>query len=183
MADLRAQIHELRCRNVDGRYFVPNRALREVITEQAVLTAVEACGILPGRQEDIVKRVPQSGRRLFAILTLLNRQILILKFIENDQLIPRPLDSSLPFSLSTLQEMLTRADADDFFEKQWEFTVPILRSSRRGHRILNDYTIFPFMQSILLGEGGFGEVFELEVHPDHGAFVGMPPNQVRIVQI
>ena len=54
---------------------MPNGALQEVITEQAVLTAVEACGILPGRQEDIVKRVPQGGRRLFAILTLLNRQI------------------------------------------------------------------------------------------------------------
>ncbi|KAL8723337.1 MAG: hypothetical protein Q9181_007303 [Wetmoreana brouardii] len=180
MADLRAQIHGLRRQNVKSLYFVPDGTLKRVITEPAVLSAIEACEISPGRRDEIVERVTHGGRRLFATLTLINRPVLILKFIENDQLIPRGLDSSLPFSLPTLQDILPTADADDFFEKQWEFTAPVL-SRCQGHRILNEHTRFPFMDSTLLEEGGFGKVFEVEVHPDHGDFVGMPPNQVKII--
>ncbi|KAL9586986.1 MAG: hypothetical protein Q9203_003670 [Teloschistes exilis] len=123
----------------------------------------------------------QGGQWVFAILTIHPMQSSIVKFIENDQLLHRQLDASLPFALPVLKSILSPVDADLFFEKQWEFTPPIF-FSRQGHRILHEDTRFPFTESSRLGGGAFGEVFEEEVHPDHADFVDMPQSPIKVIR-
>ncbi|KAL8666354.1 MAG: hypothetical protein Q9202_001625 [Teloschistes flavicans] len=181
MADLRARIQQLRRENAQLQYFVPDGALKKVMTVEAVTAAVHACGVSVWNRKEVIERIMQGGQRVFAILTIYYIQRSIIKFIENDQLLHRKLDASLPFTLPDLKSMLSPVDAKDFFEKQWEFTVPIL-SSRQGHRVLHKYTRFPFTESKPLNEGGFAKIFEEEVHPDHADFVDMPQSPIKVIR-
>lgn len=150
------------------------------MTTEAVSASIHNCDLTPLERDEAVQLIMHGGQRLFAILTTIHIQASIKKFIEAEPLLRRELDSSLPFSESTLGKILPATEAQDFYEKQWEFAAPIL-GNRKGHRVLHEDTIFPFVRSTKRVEGGFAYVFGVEIHPSHGQFTG-PVKWVRASQ-
>ena len=177
MDGLRAQIQSLRQKNEDSKYFMPAGALNDLLKHRPIKNALKECGVEVNRIDEVTELIVRGGRRTFAILLAIYRQATIMKFVEGDQFQTNILDSKLPRSLSDLQSILPATDVGEFFERQWEFTAPVFPRGR-GHRLLHHDTIFPFMASQQRGEGGFGRVFEVELHPAHGSSLGVSPGKV-----
>lgn len=169
MAQLRKQIQSLRCKvDNEDRFFVPHQSLYKLMTREKVLDVVKGCGEIPCyRLDETVEKIIKGGRRIFAILVLLKgEEKLISRFIEHDHFQHSPLDVKLPFSEDTLKSIIPDEIVSDFYEKQWEFVAPIF-SRNVVHRSLHEDIRLPFVQNKKIGEGGFGVVYEIELHPDH----------------
>jgi hypothetical protein len=126
--------------------------------------------------DEVVDKVYFGGRRIFAILVVLNGQEKeILRFIEHDHYQDSPLDHRLPFAIGDL-EIIAPDIAIDFYEKQWEFAAPVFT---RGvdHRLLDIRTALPFEENTKIGDGGFGEVFRISLYPGHQDISLISPNK------
>lgn len=178
MASLRERIQSVRRRNIDSKWFIPAGTVNDVLSLEEVKNELKEIGVPAYRQKEIAGLITQGGRRTFATLVLIRRQNLIMRFVESDQLLNVPLDSRLPFGMATLESLLPSADRVDFFERQWELTSPIF-GLRQGHRQLDDDTILPFLETRPIGEGGFGFVAEVRLHPRHGRSTTSSFEQVR----
>ena len=165
---LQERIESLRCANAEGRYFVPAGALEKVLTIDAVQFAVRECGIAlyEYHQQHITSMILKGGRKVFAILTMLDEQTLISKFLQNDKFEWTKLDSNLPYAHSALELIMSRTRAWKFHEIQWEFIAPVFK---RGmpHYTLSDDVILPFVDEQIVGVGPFSTARALTIHPDH----------------
>lgn len=170
MESLRRTILSLRRESSDPRSpFVPEGSLDKIITTAAIKAALREAGAHLHREPENIELIRQGGKKTFAILvTMYNPKAdLIVNFIEKQQLQKSGLDSKLPYgSKSDLEKVLPKSAAVDFFEKQWDYTVPIFRR-RAGHRCLYDQTIFPFLESTLHGKGSFGDIYREQLHGSH----------------
>ena len=183
MPGLREKIQSLRLRNIDSKYFIPDGSLELVLTNEAVQEAVMECNLKEYRRSEIASSIVQGGRKTFAILIMIRQAPLILEFVEQDQFQESWLDSRLPLSLPALESILSHTDAIDFDDKQWEFVSPVFSLSK-GHRHLDDNTILPFCgKPRQRGDGGFGLVSEIDVHPNHVPFAKVNDNKVRLVHM
>jgi hypothetical protein len=107
---------------------------------------------------------------VFSILVLIGHPTYITQFIERDQLQQDQLDHKLPFDLEKLTKMMKKVHADLFHERQWEFTAPVLEPFVL-RRYLADDIILPFIgQPKSIGRGGFGDVYQVYIDPDHQRF-------------
>ncbi|KAL8840331.1 MAG: hypothetical protein Q9170_001346 [Blastenia crenularia] len=168
MAPLKEELQNLRCESSDPRSsFVPEGALDTTITVEKIKSALRDVKVRPDRVKETLDLIVRGGKKTFAILVSIYRTERIVDFIEIDQLQGCSIDSKLPYSSRTdLERILPKADAADFFEKQWEFTAPIFKR-QAGHRCLHERTIFPFLESSIQGEGNFGYIFKIGIHPCH----------------
>ena len=167
MAGLRERIQSLRLRNIDSKNFVPAGSLNSILSNDVVAQAVKECNFPKYRQSEVASWIVQGGRRTFAILIMIRQEFLMLNFVEKDQLQDAWADSKLPFSRLALEKILPTESAIDFFDNQWEFVSPIFSPSK-GHRHLDDHIILPFFDNLRQrGDGGFGLVSEIDVHPKH----------------
>ncbi|KAL8658444.1 MAG: hypothetical protein Q9202_007561 [Teloschistes flavicans] len=168
MATLKEEIQNLRCESSDHRSsFVPEGALDTIITVDKIKSALRDAKIRPDRVKEILGLIVRGGKKTFAILVSIYRIEDIVDFIEFDQLQEYSIDAKLPYSSRIdLEKIIPRADAAEFYEKQWEFTAPIFRR-RAGHRCLHERTVFPFVESSIQGEGNFGNIYKIGVHPCH----------------
>lgn len=136
-------------------------------------------GIMSYHVDELVETVFRGARRIFAILVLLKgEEKLISDFVRSDGFQLSALDSKLPFSKETLSEIVSTDTVDDFYSVQWEFVAPIFS---RGilHRVLDPRTRLPFLFHRDTGkEGGFGHIYELEIHPENHRFTVIPGNSV-----
>jgi hypothetical protein len=168
MVTLRAQIQGLRCPVAkEAKSFVPHQDLYRLLTKSVIREALsKGASTRWYNLDQVVDIIHSGGRRIFAILTVLNGQEQqILRFIEHDHFQGSPLDHKLPFSRTALSAIVPDI-AIDFYEKQWEFSAPVLA---RGidHRLLDDFTALPFTENRKIDEGGFGEVFKIILHESH----------------
>ena len=181
MASLRDSIQSLRCQSAEPRlYFVPAGALNQVLTIENVRSAYRHSKIQPHREKEVVDLIIHGGRRTFAILITIYKSDRIIAFIEKDELQRAKIDAKLPFSVTYLKTVLSEHEANDFFDKQWEFTAPVF-IRRAGHRLLSERTIFPFLplsSKEKPREGYFGTVFKVKVHQGHGRCFGVHNNLV-----
>ena len=123
--------------------------------------------------------IKDGGKKTFAILVTIYKADRIVFFIENEQLQTIELDAKLPFSSKAeLERILSRADAADFLDRQWEFIAPVFRR-HAGQRCLHERTIFPFLKSSEHGRGSFGNIYISELHHSHGVGLGIPQRHVR----
>jgi hypothetical protein len=173
MTELRQRIKALRRENVQRRKFVPQLALRRIMTAEAVRSELAAAGVALHHQEEIAEKVVQSGVNIFAILILIGQAIDILKFIGNDEL----RDERLPFDIRALTDEILLPNADDFEEKQWEFMVPVFH---RGtlNRSFKDKIILPFTSKAAEGQGAFGSVYRLQLDENHQQLDANFPREV-----
>jgi len=170
MSSLKKQIEALRCKtDSKSKFFVPHQRLYELMTRSVIRNALQEKGELPWYSLDgVVDKIMTGARRVFAILVMLNgEEKEILRFIEHDHFQGSPLDHKLPLSRASLDIMVPQI-AGSFYEKQWEFSAPVF-SKDIDHRLLDEFAVLPFIKDTKIDEGGFGEVFEITLHPGHQA--------------
>lgn len=128
----------------------------------AVHHAIKASQIEPYYQQEVTNKIMKSGRKIFAILVLIDEPRLVANFIEVDLL----QDQRLPFSTQLLRQHLEPSHACDFFEKQWEVLAPEFSRSTLS-RVIQPQAALPFALDVRIGEGSFGTVFEIALDTDH----------------
>ncbi|MCJ1396370.1 hypothetical protein MMC18_009260 [Xylographa bjoerkii] len=171
MESLRDEMGALRVRNPESRYFVPYQQYHDFMTKDRIRQGLIDSNITTYHLLEITKCIVEGARQIFGILILLRRTSYITKFIESDQFqgqLPN-IDHKLPFRRELLEKILPGALAAEFYEKQWEFTSPVF-SRRMIPRSLDDDSILPTLTDEIVGEGGFGTVHEVTLHPCHQDF-------------
>lgn len=136
---------------------------------------------------DIKDGVPKSFRKIFAILLLIEHPLKIRRFIEEGVC-----DSDLPFQKIPLGKRRTPFELrrrtfsdqslrcfqgwkfgplDMFYKYQWNVLAPSFASGEEKLVKFPSDLILPFTSMRSTGlRGGFGEVFMVDIHPDHHNF-------------
>lgn len=127
---------------------------------------------------EAVEIIKNGAWNVFAILVLIKQPRRIVSFIEDDRMQRGPIDHHLPFELTKLEELLDPMVAQDFHDKQWEFTAPSFSGSVFT-RILPDDFVLPFLSDKELGEGSFGTVHRIQVERSYQQFGREPYHEVR----
>ena len=166
MSPIEDRILSLKTRNFETVPFIPSRELDELLTEAVVRDIILESGIEVQKCEETTRIVVAGAKKILAILALDRRQQELRKFIENDQFQVERLDAKLPFSEPLLHKLLGEATGSLFWERQWMFVAPFFRYNL-SHRILEDAAILPFTKSLFIGEGSFGKVSKVSLHPQH----------------
>ena len=166
MDRLQESILMLRVENSLGQDFIPETKLLELLTEDTVRATCKNLTNTFG-SKDIADVVFSKGRKVFAILVLINHLDLIERFIQNDHFQTSPLDHKLPFSIEHLERTLSNKHRAAFFYKQqWEFCAAFFSNSGIP-RCLDKRTILPYQRNSYLAEGGFGTIWDVEINDAH----------------
>lgn len=160
------RINDIRVENSESKRFIPEKELHNLMSRDVVASIVD--DFIPAHYaEEVVNFVIKDARKVFGVLVLINYVGSINHFIAKDQFQTRCTDDLLPFTKKRLQDIVSDDYvADLFFEKQWEFSVPVF-SGRIIPRILERQTILPFVNDTPEAVGGYGSVHKIEIHPSH----------------
>lgn len=175
--DILRRIDDVQVTNMFKKRFVPRLALASIIN-QKVMRPILATFTPADTLDETVEFILQGAQKVFCILAYIGFAGYIRKFIEKDGLLLRQVDEDLPFSRGRL-----RSVADDnlfincFYEKQWQFCAPVI-SQRIIPRTLEDETVLPFLKSEYSGEGGFGVITKITIHPEHKSAEILPIENV-----
>ena len=170
MDTLYSSISKIRRKNaVDFRYFVPSHKVREVMASESVREALLDSQMETYHVNEAVEIINNGAWNVFAILVLLKQPWSIVNFIKDDRMQRGPIDHHLPFELTKLQELLGLMVAQDFHDKQWEFTAPSFSGSVFTRILPRDF-VLPFLSDEDLGEGSFGTVHRIEVERSYQQF-------------
>lgn len=157
-------------KNVNNETYAPQGALSGALSKEVVKHILLETSLERSQVEELTQSLLPGAMKVFTILLLIGRLECIVSFIEDDQMQPADLDQKLPLPL---QKLLTLLDdegaAAQFYGQQWTFTAPVFNRSSLP-RILEKKTVMPFMESKSAGEGGFGEVYQVEIDPSHHSF-------------
>lgn len=191
MEDLQESILTARNKkeNIQGRWFISEDDLRNVVTKDAVRKALhdkeitKDCKVETFRIELVVDAVARGAHRIFAILVCIHHTKSILQFIEDDKYRSSGLDHRLPFEREQLRAIFPDHPivVDKFYERQWHFTAPIFCDSIIT-RALPPETILPITEEESLGGGGFGDVYGIKVPSSHQRFDVNSPSQRDVSQ-
>lgn len=165
MDHLQKAIQQLRRKNYQSRYFVPRKALLNLLQREVVMAALKD-KIPPRYLGDVTDSVYRNGLLTFAILGVINGLEYITKLIEQDQLQRGQLDYKLPYDEGYLQGIIGDFHSEQFVERQWEFIAPVF-SPFVVQRHLADDMILPFMKEKRIGRGSFGLVYHVTIDADH----------------
>ena len=168
MEDFRGKLMDTRCRNrQQNHYFYPHQAVHELITPKVVYEILGDSTFKPYAIESAAKYLFDiGGRRIFAILALIQRPHLFLDFIKDDQLQRGDPDHKLPFKKGQLNHLLPSPTSEEFWDKQWEFTAPFFSDSVFA-RVLPDEFVLPFLKEEDLGEGALGRVYNIQIEQSY----------------
>lgn len=173
VSSLRAQILRLRVPiHGSDRYFIPQDPLVALLTKEVVHKAVAACTEIKIYQvPELVDIILRGAIKVFAILVLLKgEEGLIVRFVEDDGFQQTALDARLPLHRSQIEALVPEETVDDFDDRQWEFIVPFF-SKAIIHRVMAPQVRLPFILDKDTGkEGGFGRIYEIQIHPDYHDF-------------
>lgn len=181
MGDIRRDLKQALVKNSDSRFFLPEQALIRIVTDENVEKCIRQADMEEIWRHGCSLAVLSGGRRVFALLIMLNRIELIRKFVETDQL-PRlaHLDSRLPFERKSLERILGD-DIDaihDISKNQWEVMAPYFQEEQ-VHRVFQVDVVMPFVHSTWKGGGGFGDVHEVTLPDSHHGFACQQKGHVR----
>ena len=167
---LRSQIQGLRIyTDNQSCCFIPQKSLYNLLTMDKIRLALTNCNDIPPYHiDELVETILRGGRKIFAILVLLKgEEKHISRFVRSDGFQRRALDNKLPFSEEALDQMLPQDAVHDFYRLQWEFLAPTFAKGIL-HRVLDPRICLPFLrQRDTEKEGGFGHIYEVEIHPEH----------------
>ena len=169
MDTLYSSISKIRRKNAECRYFVPSHLVREIMTSEIIRKVLLDSQIEVHHVSEAVEIIRNGACNVFAILVLIKQPGSIVSFIEDDRMQRGPIDHRLPFELIKLKEMLDVTLAQDFHDKQWEFTAPSFSGSS-FKRILPDDFILPFLSDKYLNEGSFGAIHRVQVDSSYQHF-------------
>ena len=176
---IRRQIRALRCRNTDGKWFIPEGSLKTGLPIEVIESVIRNhCEIEPYAFQWMTQAVETGAKKVFTILILIREEKKITAFWEHHlQSDGQILDSRLPFSKSELATIFPPDVADEFEEQQWDLLAPVF-SHRLLHRNIQLESRLPFIESRKIGGGGFGDVYEVVVPAGHHSFKGINSTEV-----
>ena len=179
MEAIRYRIRALRHRNIAGKWFIPDGSLLSELPCEVIKSSLQTyCDVEPPGVEWMSHAIEGGARKVFAILILIRQERKISAFFETYlQSDDQKLDSRLPFSEPELSKVFTRDVACEFEEQQWDFTAPVF-NHRLVHRNIPSQFPLPFIESKKLGEGGFGDVYEVVVMVGHHDFKDLDSTKV-----
>ncbi|PVH79109.1 HET-domain-containing protein, partial [Cadophora sp. DSE1049] len=171
------------CKSVvfDNREFFPDGSIESLITRESVMEELVMTKetLRDGPTAELLDFILTRGKRLFAILInigLTNEKLVgaIRQFLEisfGDASLPITNDNvhAIPFFGKKIDRQL-RWDSRlkrEFRFKQFEYLAPVFSSDNLDMELDAQY-IFPFIARH--GDrktGGFGEVYQVDVHPSH----------------
>ena len=156
----------LRYKNHEGRHFLPETPLHDLMTESAVRATLQSLATQSYHLEELVKDILSGGWKVFAILLLIGQADAITLFFKHKFPQIAYVDHRLPYSKEMLEEIFEdRADdlaISKFLEIQWGIAIQFF-SSRLLPRKLASETILPFVTEDCLGPGGLGTVWKTEL--------------------
>lgn len=156
----------LRCQNAHRQWFIPQQSLRQLMSKDKIREALRESGTKAYLLDETTSFVFKNGVKIFSILILIHQSSLIDCFIKSDQLQDRRLPFDSEFLKNEILIDYTQENAQEFYEKQWEFIAPeFFRGTLT--RSLNKNVVLPFITNKEIDEGGFGTVYEIALHPDH----------------
>ena len=168
MDKLRGRLIDVRCRNDEqNHYFYPHESVHGLITSEIVRKVLVDNRVKPYELESAARYSADiGGRRIFAILVLIQQPQLYLEFIRNDKLQRGDPDHKLPYGKEQLKRLLPFPTSEEFWDKQWEFTAPFFSESVIA-RVLPDEFILPYLKKEYLGEGALGQVFKIQIEQSY----------------
>lgn len=174
----RESIRSLRIPNVFGKHFVPFQQLDSLVTADFVQQALNTSGVKVYERDEIQEAILNGGKRVFAILSVIEKEELIARFSGNDNFLKGSLDSKLPVDEDALRRIIPD-DYRAFYDTQFEFCAPIFGANLH-HRLLHDNCILPFTKVEEKGKGFFGVVstatlagLHQGIFPGHTGEVGL----------
>jgi len=180
MEALRQEIKELLCMSETGHdgdptkaQFVPLESLHRLLSPEKIQEAVNGIGEIDFYlQQSTVDWIMEHGWRIFAILIVLeSNEAEISKFMRYDIF-----DEKLPITDDVLRTIVPDI-ASGFYEQQWAFIAPKLVKGVI-HRILHPNHRLPFIHNKKFDSGGFGDIYEVVIHPDHQNISLLPKENV-----
>ena len=165
MRELKDLIISLRVENSDGTDFILESKLFNLLTRE---TIKKGCKLYtsPAHFREIVDTIFKGARKLFAILVVIGYPELIIDFFKSDQFQSSYLDHRLPIRTETLLLIVSELRAKEFHQQQWEFCpLNISKSGIWCH--LEPHVILPFKNNKFLAQGGFGNVFDVEIEDEY----------------
>jgi hypothetical protein len=170
MEEIQYSINCLRRQNFESRYYISERGLYQALSEVNIRKALQHATVLEAYElEDLVKFVMKGARKILGVLILIGHVAYIKDFVGADQFQSSPLDHRLPFELQKLNSLLRPLHAQLFHEKQWEVISPVFSESVL-RRQLEDQTILPFSAEKIIGRGGFGTVYKVELDAEQNMY-------------
>ena len=162
---LRDKIAQLRTKSTEGRYFLSRHDIHTLLTKRIIAEAIKECVqegcVQPHQETCVVDRIANEGKIIFGILIWRKWLHKLMKCIEHDAL-----DSQLPLEDTRADEILGSIGWDFARNTQWEFLPRMLTGGMSGvHSHFRKEEILPYISEKKLGEGSFGNVFEVSVFP------------------
>ena len=162
---LRDKIAQLRTKSTDERYFISRHDIHTLLTNHIITEAIKECVqedyVQPHQEPYVVDRIASEGKIVFGILIWKKWLHKLMKCIEHDAL-----DSKLPLEDTRAEEVLENIGWDFARNAQWEFLPRMLTDEMSGvHNRFRKEEILPYIGENKLGEGSFGDVFEVSVLP------------------
>lgn len=158
-----------RNRNVEGRNYVPEAALYRLMTEDLLSETLKRLDIERYHIPDLVKAIVDRARKVFAILLAIRKGENIVTMFRHDSLQNTSLDGRLPYSAEMLRQLFPESTDEltrlEFLDKQYQFAIPYFTRSTLPRALAVDI-ILPINAQKFRGQGHFGEVWEIELHPD-----------------
>lgn len=141
--------------------FVPDGCIDQIVTRNEVLAALNITE--PTTKEEVLVRfILERAKRIFAVAVFakIDVKAAIERFKSNDVD-----DSRMP--ILRPKKGWSSGWRGDFYEYHWRFFAPVFLTTNYSHDF-EDAQILPFMtMSRVSGEGAFGEVSRIEIHPNH----------------
>lgn len=180
MGYLRLDLKQALVKNIDSKFYLPEEALMGILTDENVEKCVGQADIEEHCRHGCITAVLNGGKKVLALLIMLNRVEIIRNFVETDQL-PRVahLDSRLPFEQESLERILEN-DVDaiiDISKNQWEVMAPYFQEEQ-SHRAFQVDVVVPFIKSTRKAGGGFGDIYEVTLPDTHHGFVRQQAGRV-----
>ncbi|KAI9036743.1 protein kinase domain-containing protein [Aspergillus affinis] len=179
---------------VDGyKLFIPTLTLKRLIDEDTVRSILKEGSLLAlDRIEETTRHILQHSRKLFAILVDRDKTCCISDFLEegiDDEDLPFIRRSSVGEQTLTLEtsqrrriktfESWDRESLKTFENEQYRMLAPLLEV--KTHHEFTELQTLPYIalstadpQEDTSAEGGYGEVFQACIHPDHHNFWEYP---------
>lgn len=118
-ATLQERIWQLRQQNFQGRYFVPEAALTELVSKAAVETSLRNLEVPVHEIKDLTDGILRGARKCFAVLVYIGCEKTISGFFRYDSLQRSYPDHRLPYTSEALQQVFNGVEASQFIISQF----------------------------------------------------------------
>lgn len=170
MEELETSLYTIRRKNAENHYFTPSYLVLDIMKPELVSKALCSSGLDRHLIKDVVEVIQNGAWNVFAILILLRKPEMILRFIHNDRLQLSHIDDRLPFDLKDLESLLQNTlITQKFYDAQWEFTAPFFSGSVFTRSLPKEF-VLPFLKDEPEGEGSFGNVYKVQLERSYQRF-------------